>query len=149
MSKTNILFEDIVEIKEIDKDIKVFDKVQRCEGKTEDSNCDIVIDVNSEIYPMIKGKYSLLLAKSLNVDGSSSSENKFNYDMYIKKDSLMDKYEYVMYGKIFSFTDEQIGVTTISASFGGLLFSISGDPKNLNNLEIDQRIYLLMKKITK
>ena len=60
MSQSNILFEDLLEVESIDKDIKVFEKVQRIEGKTEDSNCEIILDVNSEIYPMQKAVYSIL-----------------------------------------------------------------------------------------
>ena len=80
MSQSNILFEDLLEVESIDKDIKVFEKVQRIEGKTEDSNCEIILDVNSEIYPMQKAVYSILLAKSLNTDGTPSPTT-FNYDL--------------------------------------------------------------------
>ena len=148
MSQSNILFEDLLEVESIDKDIKVFEKVQRIEGKTEDSNCEIILDVNSEIYPMQKTCYSILLSKSLNTDGTPSPNN-FNYDNYIKKDTLMDKYDYVMYGKVFKFTEENNGNITISCSFGGLLFSISGQPSAFNNINVDERIYLLLKKIVK
>ena len=148
MSQSNILFEDLLEVESIDKDIKVFEKVQRIEGKTEDSNCEIILDVNSEIYPMQKAVYSILLAKSLNTDGTPSPTT-FNYDNYIKKDTLMDKYDYVMYGKIFKFTEENDGNVTISVSFGGLLFSIKGQPSAFNDINLDERIYLLLKKIVK
>lgn len=32
-------------------------------------------------------------------------------------------------------------------SFGGLLMQISGEVKNLRNLEVDSRVYLLIKKL--
>lgn len=38
-------------------------------------------------------------------------------------------------------------LSTIYVSFGGLLMSVKGEIKSLKNLEIDSRIYLLMKKI--
>ena len=63
--------------------------------------------------------------------------------------TLMEKFDYVMYGKVFKFSEEANGNITIYASFGGLLFSITGQPNTLTSFEIDERIYLLIKKITK
>ena len=34
--------------------------------------------------------------------------------------------------------------SNVFISFGGLLMSINGDFKNLKNLEIDERVYLLI-----
>ena len=59
MSQSNILFEDLLEVESIDKEIKIFEKVERIEGKTEDSNCKIILDINSEIYPILKTFYSI------------------------------------------------------------------------------------------
>lgn len=149
MSQQNILFEDNLIITDIDKDLKAFDKVSRIEGTAEDSQCKINMDINVDIYPINKESlYSLLITKSLNPDGTPCP-NSFNYDMYIKQNSLMEKFDYVMYGKIFKFSEEPNGNVSIFASFGGLLFSVTGQPSALSNLEIDERIYLLLKKITK
>lgn len=53
-----------------------------------------------------------------------------------------------MYGKIFKYQlDEATNTINVFLSFGGLLLSINGDYKNLKNLEIDARVYLLMKAI--
>jgi hypothetical protein len=38
-------------------------------------------------------------------------------------------------------------VSNVFISFGGLLMSIKGDFKNLKNLEIDERVYLLIAAI--
>ncbi|RVW34296.1 DNA-directed RNA polymerases II and V subunit 8A [Vitis vinifera] len=35
----------------------------------------------------------------------------------------------------------------IYASFGGLLMILKGDPSNLNKLEVNKRLFLLMKKV--
>ena len=148
MSQQNNLFEDNLIITAIDKDMKVFEKVSRIEATAEDSQCRINMDINIDIYPINKDSlYSLLITKSLNTDGAASP-NTFNYEMYIKKNTLIEKYDYVMYGKIFKFSEEG-GNVTIYASFGGLLFSITGNLSALSNLRMDERIYLLLKKITK
>ena len=45
--------------------------VSRISGKTEVHKLEIELDVNSEIYPMLKGQYyALVLANSLTSDGN-------------------------------------------------------------------------------
>lgn len=149
MSQQNILFEDNLVIQSIDKDGKYFDKVSRIEGIAEDSQCEIQLDINCDIYPINKQSlYGIMLAESLNTDGSTG-QNYFNYESYINKNTLMEKFDYVMYGKFFRYTKNDDGRIMVLASFGGLLFSITGQPKVLQNLAMDQRVYLLLKKITK
>lgn len=36
----------------------------------------------------------------------------------------------------------------IFVSYGGLLMSLKGDPRNLQKIELDMRMYLLMRKVT-
>ena len=64
--------------------------------------------------------------------------------------TLMDAYEYIMYGKIFKYKDNsragQIRVE-VYISFGGLLMQLTGDPKKLESLEVDNNVYLLMRKV--
>jgi len=148
MTQRNILFEDNIQILSIDKEGKVFDKVSRLEARADDSDCKILLDFNSEIYPISKNSvYSIMITKSLASDGSPSPNN-FSYDVYNKKtSSLLDKFDYVMNGKIFKYSEEAEGKVSIYASFGGLLLGITGEPSHLNNLGMDDRIYLLLKKI--
>lgn len=40
-----------------------------------------------------------------------------------------------------------LGFRVIYASFGGLLMILKGDPSNLNKLEVNKRLFLLMKKV--
>ena len=163
MSTNNRVFEEIVEIKSIDKDIKIFDKVQRCEGITRDTNYNITMDINSEIYPMkVDASYNIVLAKSIYSDGSQTPKD-FNYDLFAsKKSTLMDSFDYVMCGKVFQFskeTDKEGGKDTlaISISFGGLIFQISklkkdektGKPKSFEDINLDDTLYLLLKKLPK
>lgn len=146
MSNKNIYFEDNLKIDSLDKNGKVFDRITRIEGTALDSKCKIILDVNSEIYKVSKDKmYSILITKSLYPDGNLS--NTFNYEMYLKKNSLMENYDYVMNGKVFKLTeeaDQQIGV---HISFGGLIMGIIGDKMQLTSLNVDERVYFLMKKL--
>ena len=146
MSNKNIYFEDNLKIDTLDKNGKVFDRITRIEGTAVDTKCKIVLDINSEIYKVSKDKiYSILITKSLYPDGNLS--NTFNYEMYLKKNSLMENYDYVMNGKVFKLTeelDQQIGV---HISFGGLIMGIIGDKMQLTSLNVDERVYFLMKKL--
>jgi len=66
------------------------------------------------------------------------------------KETLASSYDYVMYGKVFKKEDENAGgiqKTTVIASFGGLLMRIKADPKNLQEVDIDNRVYVLIRKI--
>lgn len=59
---------------------------------------DLVLDVNSELYRMKTGqKFSLALARTLNLDGSIGT------NVFDQSDSktLADEYEYVMHGTVF------------------------------------------------
>ncbi|RUS22311.1 RNA polymerase Rpb8-domain-containing protein, partial [Endogone sp. FLAS-F59071] len=70
MSKDNILFSDIFEIKDIDREGKKFDRVSRLEARSENYEMDLVLDFNNEIYPLdINDKFSLVLASTLAIDG--------------------------------------------------------------------------------
>ncbi len=146
MSHKNIYFEDTLSITQLDKNGKVFDKITRIDGLTRDYNCSIVLDVNTDVYKISKDKqYSIKLTKSLYPDGTTS--NTFNYEMYTKKNSLLEDYDYVMNGKVFKLTEELHAKVTVHISFGGLIMGITGDPMYLTSLNLDERVYLLMKKI--
>mmetsp|Transcript_15696 Transcript_15696/g.16285 ORF Transcript_15696/g.16285 Transcript_15696/m.16285 type:complete len:148 (-) Transcript_15696:124-567(-) len=146
MSHKNIYFEDTLVINHLDKNGKVFDKITRVEGVTSDSNCNIILDVNTDVYKVSKDKlYSILLTKSLYPDGTTS--NTFNYETYLKKNSLLENYEYVMNGKVFKLTEELHAKVTVHISFGGLIMGITGDPTYVSSLNLDERVYFLMKRV--
>ena len=165
MSTNNRVFEEILVIKNRDKDVKVFDKVQRCEGYTRDTEFFISMDINSEIYPMKVGaSYTILLAKSI-YDSKQTPKN-FDYELFSNtKNTLMDNFDYVMCGKVFQFSTDKKkeenstdpDTLSISISFGGLLFQISrlkrddktGKPKSFEDINLDETLYLLIKKLPK
>ncbi|TNV71798.1 hypothetical protein FGO68_gene17793 [Halteria grandinella] len=96
--------------------------------------------------------YTLVLASNINGDGTKDFDI-LRYDHEAGAGapgdghgSLMDKYDYVMHGKIFKYSINNQRIT-IFISFGGLLMSITGGQSELKSLEIDSRIFLLLKKI--
>lgn len=52
-----------------------------------------------------------------------------------------------MYGKVFKHHQKSGDhMMSVFVSFGGLLMHLMGDETNLNKLELDSRVYLLMRK---
>ena len=147
MSESALLFEDIFSITGLDPDGKKFDKVSRIVAHSEQFDMDVLLDVNIDIYPLSKKeKFTLALASTLSLDGAPDDGT---FDQSRRK-SLADKYEYVMYGKVYKYSDtESSGSPKVEVyvSFGGLLMCLKGDPNNLSSLQLDQRVYLLMRKV--
>lgn len=110
-----------------------------------DNGLDMVLDINSQLYKLELGdKFSLMLASTLNLDGTPDA-NEYNQS---GEASLADNYEYVMHGKVFKVQQAgNEGKMEVFTSYGGLLMSLKGQPSNLNKIELDQRMYLLIKKI--
>eukprot|EP01114_Cavostelium_apophysatum_P017097 TRINITY_DN499_c0_g1_i1.p1 TRINITY_DN499_c0_g1~~TRINITY_DN499_c0_g1_i1.p1 ORF type:complete len:146 (-),score=27.31 TRINITY_DN499_c0_g1_i1:21-458(-) len=141
-----IIFEDIFDVKDIDKDGKKFDRVSRIHCISENYEMELILDVNIDIYPVeINTKFSIALANTLNADGSP---DEGHYDP-TQKASLLEKYEYAMYGKVFKSSEEKSPSLKLALyiSFGGLLMMLKGDPRTLADIEMDSRIYLLMRKV--
>ncbi|KAK2967257.1 hypothetical protein RJ640_013421, partial [Escallonia rubra] len=64
--------------------------------------------------------------------------------------SLADKFEYVMHGKLYKITEEGSGPNLkadMYISFGGLLMQLRGDPSIATRFELDQRLFVLMRKV--
>ncbi|KAL6343327.1 hypothetical protein AAG906_022402 [Vitis piasezkii] len=105
------------------------------------------LDVNTEIYPMHAGeKFAMSLASTLDLDGTPDT----GYYTQAGRKSLADKFEYVMHGKLYKISEEGSGPNVkgvIYVSFGGLLMMLSGDPANTAKLDLDQRVFLLIRKV--
>jgi len=143
MARKNILLEEIFLIKEINTDF--FSKVPRIKAVSEYHNTELSLDVNVDIYPMkVNTSYSIALATALTDDGMTTtgiySQEEF------EQPSLMDKYEYVMYGKVFKIEEKSGKNLVISASFGGLLMMLKGEISILGNIPYDSRVYILLKQ---
>ncbi|MQL95587.1 hypothetical protein Taro_028262 [Colocasia esculenta] len=142
-----LLFEDIFTLTKLDPDGKKFDKVSRIVAHSEQFDMDMQLDVNTEVYPMRVGdKFTTVLAPTLNLDGTPDT----GYFMQGGRKSLADKFEYVMHGKLYKISDEGSGPNVkveIYASFGGLLMMLKGDPSNVANFDLNQRLFLLIRKV--
>ena len=70
----------------------------------------LVLDVNSELYPIRSGeKFTLVIATSLATDGTMA-ENQGQFDAMRdmnKPSSLAKDYDYVMFGKVYKFDENR------------------------------------------
>ncbi|XP_072049263.1 DNA-directed RNA polymerases I, II, and III subunit RPABC3-like isoform X1 [Amphiura filiformis] len=148
---SGVLFEDIFEVKDIDPEGKKFDRVSRLHCESESFKMDLILDVNTQLYPVDLGeKFRLVLATTLREDGCPDDGEYTPIDDGTP--SRADTFEYVMYGKVYRIEgDESLteAATRLSAyiSYGGLLMRIQGDANNLHGVEQDMHVYLLMKKL--
>ncbi|KAI2489795.1 RNA polymerase subunit 8 [Fragilaria crotonensis] len=139
------LFEDIFEVTELNPDGKKFERVNRLAATGTTFECDLLLDINSEIYNVRDGeKITLVLASTLHLDGSPADH--FSFIPNSTEPSLADNYEYVMHGRIFDMKYLKDNAVVIAASFGGLLMRLTGDQRHLANILPDTRLYLLLKK---
>ncbi|KAI9079474.1 hypothetical protein QN277_025696 [Acacia crassicarpa] len=142
-----VLFDDIFRVEQLNppEGKKAFDRVTRIEAKSERFDMFMHLDINSEIYPLQVGqKFALLLAPTLNPEGKADT----GYYVPGNRESLADKFEYVMYGKLYRISEGSgRDKAEINISFGGLLMMLVGDPSHCNKFELDQRLYLLIRKV--
>nr|CAD7569892.1 unnamed protein product [Timema californicum] len=94
-------------------------------------------------------KFRLVLATTLREDGYPDSGEWNPMDT---EGSRADSFEYVMYGKIYRIEGDESALEPSSrlaayVSYGGLLMRLQGDANNLHGFEVDQHMYLLMKKL--
>ncbi|VDD87792.1 unnamed protein product [Enterobius vermicularis] len=146
---TGILFDDMFLVKDFDPDGKKFDRVSRLFCDSESFKMELILDVNTQIYPMhLNDKFRLVLATTLRDDGLPDDKEYDPLAHYPR----MDTFEYVMFGKVYRIEEEESNAESNTlaayASFGGLLMRLKGDANNLHGFELDSSIYLLMKRIT-
>ncbi|KAF2083506.1 RNA polymerase [Saccharata proteae CBS 121410] len=122
-----------------------YDRVSRITAQSDDGT-QLILDVNNELFPVaVDDRLSLMLASTLNLDGSKSEAGW--RDLGKSEATLADMYEYVCHGKIYHFgvSETDKDVLSVYISYGGLLMQLSGQYKKLTSLKVDY-VYLLLKK---
>ncbi|KAJ2448969.1 DNA-directed RNA polymerases I, II, and III subunit RPABC3 [Coemansia sp. RSA 2336] len=153
--RDNILFSDTFDVKDLDKGGKRFDRVSRIDGRSQTHDMSLILDINSELYPLDAGdKFKLTLASSLSQGDSKEAAAAFgkgesNWRAYVNGDerSLADDYDYVMYGRVYRYDDASGSKVSAFVSFGGLLMCLEGDVRHLQNFVVGDTVYLLLRKI--
>lgn len=141
-NRNDILLEDRFKLEEIKKEEK-FSKVERVVA-TSESQIRIEMDIHTDLYPMKKGsQYWIMITTTL---GNFQEDKGIYVSEEFDRDSIKDKFEYVMHGKIYNMiADNKAKTVSVYASFGGLLLKISGKDEDLKNFNVDSRIYILIR----
>lgn len=144
-------FDDVFNVKEVDPDGKKFDRVSRIRCKSENYEVDMLLDIASDIYPLKKeDRFHCVLAPTLQPVAKDSVQTAYTeeaqYEVGKSHGPLSDKFDYVMYGKVFK--AEEVGIKlAVYVSFGGLLLRLEGEPRHWHELSIGSFLYILIKKI--
>lgn len=66
---------------------------------------DLLLDINIDIYPVEMGeRFSIAIASSLSLHGQPDDGNVYDQS---NQASLLDRYEYAMYGRVFRYTEDK------------------------------------------
>ena len=144
---TTQLYEDMFLVQDKDPEGKRFDKVSRLVCQSVSMDTKLFLDVNTDIYPVEDGqRLQVMLASTLNLDGTPMDES-FDPAVLVRP-TLADKFEYVMHGRIFKCVEDKSAARVISVfiSFGGLMMMLKGDVRTLAGLELDHRVFLLVRR---
>ncbi|KAA1471559.1 RNA polymerase [Dentipellis sp. KUC8613] len=160
-SSSNIVFDDIFTIEDIDREGKKFDRVSRLYAHSKNYDMDLTLDYNIELFPLEKDQnVALALASSLarggqapgtqnGADGGADEEDK-DRDVWRPdgkgRRGLEEDYDYVMYGKVYRFDPGTAEIVTAYASFGGLLMSLTGSFRHMTGIVLGDPVYILLRK---
>ncbi|OIT34167.1 PREDICTED: DNA-directed RNA polymerases II, IV and V subunit 8B-like [Nicotiana attenuata] len=142
-------FDEIIKIRKVDADGKKYDKVSRIEARCHDGETSIQLDINSELYPMQPRElYRMVISKTLNMDGSAVTSHPPEGE----QKSLADKFEYIVHGLVYKVSMDTSGPdkkVVVYVSFGGLQLMLKSDPLKVQKFKLDEKLYLLLRKMTK
>ncbi|KAK3202592.1 hypothetical protein GRF29_154g134813 [Pseudopithomyces chartarum] len=157
------VFEDTFTINDVNTD--KYDRVARLKGVSQDNSVDLILDINTELFPVERGEaLDILLANTIRLDGVKDDAKSGWRDVQKgDQQTLADMYDYVCHGKVYRVTgDESSGVryhastqptckhtdprrSKVYLSFGGLLLVLSGPFRKLTGLKIEH-LYMLVKR---
>ncbi|XP_061359833.1 DNA-directed RNA polymerases II and V subunit 8A-like [Gastrolobium bilobum] len=137
---SEILFDDVFKVEDIDPDGKKYDKVSRIVARSEKRDMYMRLDVNTEIYPMKKNeRFLMALSPSLVLNTKDGSV------------SIQDKFEYIMHGRLYNITNDGCSKSQLEvevyASFGGLQMTLRGHASHCVKFAVDQKLFLLIRKV--
>lgn len=99
----NILFESPFKISEINS--AKYDRVSRINATSHDNDVQLMLDVNTELYPVgVEDNVIVALSLSLNLDGSKDDSKGWR-DVGMGEQTLANEYDYVCHGKIYRFEE--------------------------------------------
>eukprot|EP01055_Gregarina_sp_Pseudo9_P003592 Gregarina_sp_Pseudo_9__3591@NODE_3752_length_566_cov_3_250474_g3436_i0_p1_GENE_NODE_3752_length_566_cov_3_250474_g3436_i0NODE_3752_length_566_cov_3_250474_g3436_i0_p1_ORF_typecomplete_len172_score30_45RNA_pol_Rpb8/PF03870_15/4_1e30RNA_pol_RpbG/PF16992_5/2_6RNA_pol_RpbG/PF16992_5/0_07_NODE_3752_length_566_cov_3_250474_g3436_i052516 len=144
-SEPTILLEDRISVDSLDND--KFENVTRIRGKSVAYDAEITLDIATHIFP-VEEKEVLVLAFAEHVvkGGGPTGDDAGGTAASEQMTALIDEYQYVCLGKIFSEEEKLPDKRCVYLSFGGLLCNITADREILAEFVIDRRLFLLVKR---
>ncbi|EDQ84634.1 uncharacterized protein MONBRDRAFT_30048 [Monosiga brevicollis MX1] len=103
---STVLFEDVFTVRDKDPHGKRFDRVSRviCEGMS--FNIELILDLNTQLYPVdLNDRFTLCLASTLSMD-DEPDDGYYNQN---RNASRADNFDYVMHGTIYRIEDTDNG----------------------------------------
>lgn len=140
---SNILFESLFHVETTDP--ARYNKVSRITA-TSAQDVKITLDINSELFPVkANDSLTITLASSLGNEASMKTSNGSWKPPRQYDDSLANDYDYVMYGTVYKFDENQNNdKMSVYISFGGLLMCLEGGYRSLSNLK-QENAYILIR----
>ena len=145
---TPVLLEDLFRITAVDAGGKMFEKVSRVEARGQAHALSLVVDLNTDLYPVRQGEsYTIALARTVEYDSTEPS-GRWDPTVY-HRPTLMDHYDYVMFGRVYGCSTEETTAAdaTVYVSYGGLLMKLQGTARDLREIKYNQQLYFLMKRV--
>ncbi len=71
--------------------------------------------------------------------------NSQNENVFLHRTKMQNTYSYVTYGTCYE-RSQKDGKTTVHISFGGLLMRATSEDTHLRGINLDDRVYCLVKK---
>ena len=83
-----------------------YDRVTRITGTSSDGLTILSLDINTELYPVqVNDGLQLMLASTLNLDGTKDDEGKGWRPSALTESTLADLWDYVCFGKVYRFEE--------------------------------------------
>ncbi|EEB06996.1 DNA-directed RNA polymerase I [Schizosaccharomyces japonicus yFS275] len=122
----SILVDEIFTVSDVNSE--KYQRVSRITASSAQNDLDLILDINTQLYPLEKGAtFSLQLTSNLN------------------SPDLKEAADYIMYGKVYRVEEAKDDKISVYISYGGLLMSIEGSHRKLYRLSKDN-VYLLLRK---
>ncbi|CAE6421000.1 unnamed protein product [Rhizoctonia solani] len=142
-TQSNILFDDLFTITDIDMDGKKYDRVSRLVATSANLGMHLTLDFNFEIYSLkVDEKFTMVLASTLARGGTAEAvEGKDVWRPDGKgQQGLEEDYEYVMHGYVYKYDEGEGDNVTAYISYGGLLMSLTGSHRHMQGIVVGNRV---------
>uniref|UniRef100_A0A7S4TA79 DNA-directed RNA polymerases I, II, and III subunit RPABC3 n=1 Tax=Alexandrium monilatum TaxID=311494 RepID=A0A7S4TA79_9DINO len=144
----HFLFEDSFVVKSVDN--SRFERAGRLDCESSAFSNNLEVDVNNIVWPVVPGDQ---LYVGITPDVSPAENPRrlataYDHDPRLLGRSIMDQFEYVMYGRVYKKdVKAKDNEAIVWASYGGLLMKLKSDAVQLQELHVNDAIYLLMRKV--